>query len=232
MVTGTKFPLHEACREGDFSKVRELVEEDPKAVLAKDLDSRYPIHWAVSYQHEAIVEFLLSFMQKSDLDNLVDDSGWSVLHIASSVGNLNILMKLINHTIKPDVNLATTQGTTPLDLACSKKQVQIVEALLKDGASIRHKDSRNQLALHRAASVGSMPIVEILCENRSPVNTKDTHGWTPLFHALSEGHGDIAVVLVQKYAAEYKNLEDVNGRSALQVVADDKVKSFFLQNVE
>ncbi|SCU86701.1 LAFA_0E02498g1_1 [Lachancea sp. 'fantastica'] len=232
MATETDFSLHEACREGDLSKVRELVAEDPKAVLAKDLDSRYPIHWAVSYEHEDIVDFLLSHMQKTDLDDLVDDSGWSVLHIASSVGNLNILSKLINHTIKPDVNLATPQGSTPLQLACSKRHVRIVEALLKEGASVRDKDSRIQLALHRAASVGSMPIVELLCENKSPVNTKDTHGWTPLFHALSEGHGDVAVLLAQKYGAEYKNLEDNNGRSALQVVADDKVRSFFLQNVK
>ncbi|SCU88898.1 LAME_0E01530g1_1 [Lachancea meyersii CBS 8951] len=232
MSTNTTFPLHEACREGDISKVRELVDEEPKLVLAKDLDSRYPVHWAVSYQHENIVDFLLSRMQKVDLDDLVDESGWSVLHIASSVGNLGILVKLVNHSIKPDANLATSQGTTALNLACSKKQVSIAKFLIQEGASVRLKDSRNQLPLHRAASVGSMPMVDLLCKNKSPVNTKDINGWTPLFHALSEGHGDVAVALVQSYAAEYRDQRDVDNKSPLDVVADEKVKAFFLQNVE
>lgn len=226
------FPLHEACREGQESKVRELVEEQPKLLLSQDLDSRYPLHWAVSYQHESIVKILLSRMQSVDLDDLVDESGWSPLHIASSVGNLDIFTELLHHAIKPDADLGTSQGVTALHLACSKQHLAIARLLVKEGASVRKKDVRGQLALHRAASVGSIPLVKLLCDGRSPVNAKDVQGWTPLFHALSEGHGDVAVILVQEYNAEYRELQDNSGKAPLDVVPDDKVKRFFLENVE
>ncbi|SCV02256.1 LANO_0F16314g1_1 [Lachancea nothofagi CBS 11611] len=232
MPSDNAFPLHEACREGQIIRVKELIDEQPKLTLTKDLDSRYPIHWAVSYQHEEIVNFLLSQMQTVDLDELLDDSGWSALHIASSVGNLNIITKLINHTIKPDVCLSTSRGITALHLACSKQHVSVAQLLIEEGASVRQKDSRNQLPLHRAASVGNVSLVELLCLHKSPVNTKDVQGWTPLFHALSEGRGDVAVILVKTYNAEYRDLKDVYGKTPLDVVADQKVKEYFMQNVE
>lgn len=233
MDTSTaSFPLHEACREGQEGKVRELLNEDPGLCLSKDLDSRYPIHWAVSYQHEKVVDLLLSHMRNVDLDDLVDESGWSPLHIASSVGNLNIVKSLLSLSIKPDLDLATSQGVTALHLACSKQHLPVASLLIEEGASVRKKDTRNQLALHRAASVGNIPLVKLLCDQKSPVNSKDTQGWTPLFHALSEGHGDVAVLLVLEYNAEYRDLRDNNDKTAMDVVPDEKVKEYFQQNVE
>lgn len=226
------FPLHEACRDGKIDRVRELLQEQPELCLTKDLDSRYPIHWACSFQHEAIVDLLLHQMKKVDLDDLLDDSGWSALHIACSVGNLELVTKLMNHTIKPDVNLQTSQGVTGLHLACSKQHFSVARYLVDNGASTRIKDSRSQLPLHRAASVGSIPLVKLLCDQKSPVNVKDIQGWTPLFHALAEGQGDVAVLLVLEYSAEYKDIQDVSGKYPIDVVPDDKVKEYFLKNVQ
>ncbi|SCU99380.1 LADA_0H19394g1_1 [Lachancea dasiensis] len=232
MPSDGTFPLHELCREGQASEVRALVDEQPDLVLKKDLDSRYPLHWAISYQHVDIIEFLLSRMQNVDLDDLVDDSGWSPVHIACSVGNIDVVTKLLNHSTKPDVNLTTTQGISALHLACSKQHLSIARLLTQEGASVRLKDARNQVPLHRAASIGSLPLVDLLCQNKSPVNIKDVQGWTPLFHALSEGHGDVAVALVQKYNADFVDLRDVDGKSPLDVAADEKVKDYFLHNTK
>lgn len=66
------YPLHQACMDGNLAKVQELVEElaTPDDIVALDSDNRTPLHWAVSFQREEIVTYLLSFMKEIDLDKL------------------------------------------------------------------------------------------------------------------------------------------------------------------
>ena len=152
-------------------------------------------------------------------------------HIAASVGNLFILTQLYDREIKPDLNLQTKQGTTALHLSVAKKHLSVCKFLIDNGASVRLKDQKGQLPLHRAASIGSMTLVELLCtQGKSPVNVRDKQGWTPLFHALAEGHGDIALLLVNKYDADVQ-LEDNAGKKPADVALNEQVKKFFLQNL-
>ena len=44
------------------------------------------------------------------------------------------------------------------------------------------KDKRGQLALHRAAAVGSAPMMKLLLEAKSPLNATDIDGMTALHH--------------------------------------------------
>lgn len=227
----TDYPLHAECMNGNSEKVHQLLAESPSLVKSVDDDSRYPLHWAVSFQHVDIVDILLGYMKKVDLDSVLDESGWSPLHIAASVGNVEIMEKLLEHSIEPNVDLQTKNGITALHLACSKKHQDVVKLLLERGASVRVKDKNGQLPLHRAAAVGSMGIASMLCDKNSPVNTKDRLGWSPLFHALAEGHGDVAVELVNKYHAVWEGETDNQEQTAEKVCVDDKVRKYFLANV-
>lgn len=226
-----EFALQDACMNNDLKKVQEIFAESPEDILKRDNDGRMGLHWAVSFQHEDIVIFLLSHMREADIDDYTDDAGWTPFHIACAVGNLNIIQQLYNRDMKPDLDLPTLQGVTPLHLAVAKKHLEVCKFLLDNGASVRVKDKKLQLPLHRAASVGSMALVDMLCAKKSPVNARDFQGWTPLFHALAEGHGDIALLLVKQYNSDYESTEDSNGSKALDVVLNDKVKKFFLQNI-
>ncbi|CCH41444.1 Ankyrin [Wickerhamomyces ciferrii] len=235
------FTLHEAARDGKILTVKGLVAENPKLVLKKDLDERVPLHWAASFGHLEIVSVLLNptkFQSDSipkeqkikpftiDIDEFVDEAGWTPLHIASSVGNLDIVQLLLKNDPEPDVNLQSNNGSTPIHLATSKKHLGVVKELIKHGASVRIKDKRSQYPLHRAASIGSLPLVEtFIKEGKSPINAKDSAGWTAVHHALSEGHGDVAVLLV-KSGADY-NVEDDEGLTPLKVAVDDKVAQYF-----
>ncbi|AMD18636.1 HBL266Cp [Eremothecium sinecaudum] len=227
----SEFPLHEACMNGAYQQAVELLEENSSLVKVSDKDGRYPIHWAISFQHEEIVDELLSHMKKIDLDSLVDDSNWSPIHIAAAVGNYSIFEKLLKHDIAPLLDECTAQGTTPLHLACSKKHLKIVEKLIERGASVRKKDKKGQLPLHRACAIGASGLVKILCESKSPIDTKDNNGWPPLFHALSEGHGDIAVMLVRDYNAAWEDVKSNAEETALQVAVDKNVREYFVNNV-
>jgi len=63
--------------------------------------------------------------------------------------------------------------------------MEVARKLLLHKASARVKDKRGQLALHRAAAIGSVPLVKLLLENRSPLNATDISGYTALHHGMS-----------------------------------------------
>lgn len=95
---------------------------------------------------------------------------------------------------------------------------------MEKGASVRIRDKRGQLPLHRAAAVGSVPVIKLLVGRKSPLDGGDVDGMTALHHAVSEGHGDAAVELLKAGAATDK--KDGEGRLAIQLAPDSKVSSF------
>lgn len=219
-------PLVQACMNNDLRKVQETVEQSPEDMFKRDGDGRIPLHWAVSFQYKEIILYLLSHMRETNLDEYKDASGWTPFHIACAVGNLNIVQELYERIVEPDVNLQTNQGVTALHLAVSKKHVSVCQFLLDHKASVRIKDSKSQLPLHRAAAIGSPVLVELLCKKNSPVNTADVNGWTPLFHAFAEGHGDVAVILVEKFGAD-DQLEDPKGLKAIDYALNEQVRNYY-----
>lgn len=224
------YPLHDAARDGQVLIVKGLVEQNPKLIFERDLDGRIPLHWAVAFSQLEAVSILLNpgkITGKSievEIDDFVDEAGWTALHIAASVGNPEVVSLLLTHAPKPDLNLQTSTGVTPVHLATSKKHTETVKELVNAGASVRIKDKRGQYPIHRAASVGSIALVQFLGD-KSPLNAKDVQGWTPLHDALAEGFGDAAVLLV-KLGAD-PTVESNEGETASQVAVDDAVRKYF-----
>ncbi|KAL8781654.1 MAG: hypothetical protein Q9213_005919 [Squamulea squamosa] len=214
----TKFAIHEAAREGKLGEVESLLNANPRLATKKDDDERLPIHWALSNNHEAVVQLLVS---RKDFDpDVQDGSGWTPLMIASSLKEGESLVDLLLRK-DADVNIKNFNGQNNLDVA---------RKLISHKASARVKDKREQLPLHRAAAVGSVPMVKLLLENKSPLNATDVANYTALHHAISEGHGDTALVLL-KAGAEVDKV-DVDGHLAIDLAPDTKIKKFILQSAE
>lgn len=83
------------------------------------------------------------------------------------------------------------------------------------------KDKRGQLALHRAAAIGSVPLVKLLLDNKSPLNATDSSGYTALHHAIAEGHGDTAIFIIK--AGAETDRKDADGNLAIDLAPDTKV---------
>lgn len=229
-----------AVLDGNVGIVKNLLSKDPKLVFTEDEDSRTPLHWAVSLQKPEMVKILLDpysnvtedvlkSLEKTeiDIDDMVDDSGWTPLHIAAAAGSFEIFKELATHVSLPDVQLQTSTGQTCLHYAVSKNNYEIVNFLLTHlGASTRIKDKKGQLPIHRAAAVGSTRMVEILVQTgKSPVDPADSFGYLPIHYALAEGHGEVAVQLVVLGSAWKTPVS--SGESTLSIAVDDKVRSFF-----
>lgn len=239
------FPLHEAARDGKPLTVRNLLKDDPKLVNQRDLDNRVALHWAVSANDKEIVSLLLNPTKISksnselpisksfeiDIDEYVDDAGWTPLHIAASIGNLEIIELLVKREPAPDLNLATNNGQTVIHLSVSKNFFETTNYFLKNGASARLKDKKGQTPLFRAAAAGSLRLINLLAKDgKAQLNVKDSFGWTALHHALAEGNGDAAIELV-KLGAD-PNIRSSEDETAIQVSVDEKIASYFRHHMK
>jgi ankyrin repeat protein len=99
------------------------------------------------------------------------------------------------------VNARLRGSLTPLHLAVSRQNSQMVSLLLENGASVTAKDQYGNIPLHKASNVS---ITKLLLEYGSPVNTKNDQGTTPLHRAvqwIGDSHEPQVKLLIKKGAS-------------------------------
>lgn len=129
--------------------------------------------------------FLMKFLQSCDegfsMDRIKDGKGWSLIHYACFYGNLAALSNLLASNEK-SVNLVTTDGWTPLMVACEKGHIQVIKYLLED-KHIKSKIKVNKLttqgtALHKAVQSCNPQTVRLLLKHRASPKIEDSQGRT------------------------------------------------------
>ncbi|XP_057306768.1 poly [ADP-ribose] polymerase tankyrase-2-like [Hydractinia symbiolongicarpus] len=132
--------LFEACRTGDVSRVRFLIQNNWD-VNMRDTAGRKstPLHFAAGFGRKDIVEFLLD--AGADV-HARDDGGLIPLHNACSFGHVEVTLSLLRH--QADVNARDNWNFTPLHEAGIKGKVEVCIALLQHGAdaTIRNTDGK------------------------------------------------------------------------------------------
>jgi ankyrin repeat protein len=187
-------PIHEAVKNDDVTKVREMIKSDPSLVFSKDEDGFTPLHLAAANGYKDMVDFLLA--AKADV-NAKDNAGSTPLHqaAAAEIQHRDIVEVLLAH--KADVNAADRQGLTPLHYATLANNLGLVGLLLNHGANANARDNKvGDTPLILAAAKGYRKIVEVLLAQGADVNAADKRG-TPVAWAMRTGHADIADLLRQ-----------------------------------
>jgi len=81
--------------------------------------------------------------------------------------------------------------------AISEERVDVIEALIRNGADVNVKDEYGRTPLRRAAQFCQKKIVELLIANGADVNAADSkYGATPLFQAVMNGDIEVVKILV------------------------------------
>ncbi|KAM6534160.1 hypothetical protein FALCPG4_007096 [Fusarium falciforme] len=194
--------MHLAAGNGHLHIVRKLLRREAQdrgrnsaggdplvATLStlRDFDGRMPVHWAAAGEHIRVVEEL-----KANID-AQDHYGWTPLHIAVLAGGENFVRAF--DRFRPDMEIKDAWGRTPLILACRKRDREVIEDLVANGAKVDAVDWEGRTALHHMAISGaSTALVYILIQRmnmmslRYLVDLADETGATPLRLAVSRGN--------------------------------------------
>ncbi|KAF0720286.1 Aste57867_430 [Aphanomyces stellatus] len=140
---------------------------------------------------------------------MVNEHGWSALHIACSNGHEDVARVLLDYI---DVNLQTKEGATPLYVAAGNGNLNVVKFLIERKANVALGHNSGWSPLHIACSKGHMGVINYLLQH-IPIDIQTNHGSTPLHLASTYGKLDV----VQRLIAQKANtkLVDTNGWSAL-----------------
>ena len=185
--------IHDAARDGDLGKVKELLKSNPDLVFSKDDRGFTPLHLAAQKGHKDVAELLLA--NGADV-NAKGNKGYTPLNEAAVYGHKDVAELLLAY--KAEVNAKSDDNVTPLHGAADKGFIDVVKLLLANKAEVNAKADYGVTPLHLAAFKGYKDIVELLLANGADVNAKATNNSvTPLQMAEAKGYVDVAELLRQ-----------------------------------
>lgn len=219
-------PLMFAARNNQVDPARVIIGKEAD-LEAKDKSGKTALMMAAELGHHDIMGLLLEsgakpvFTLASELETAESDDAAEnknvVLLNAILNHNTEVALKAIRSGADPDVR--NKRRIPAIVLAASRKQVEIVEALIDQGADVnsRANDASKGIAqitpLHVAAANGNADILRLLLTNGALVNAQEKTGLTPLMSAAELGNIVNIILLVDKGAD--LNGQDLEGTTAL-----------------
>ena len=196
----------EAVKQGNQEEVERRLKLDPTLLQIKE-DDLSPVMLAAYYQHPALASFL------------ADKSLSLTIFEASATGKFNHVMRMLAREPKL-VNAYAEDGFQPLGLACFFGHYEVVEYLVKAGASV-NAHSQNDLKvtpLQSAVAARHSKIVALLLEHGADPNVRQEGGFTPLHAAAQNGDADIIRILL--FGGAILNSKNDEGKTPFDLAAE------------
>ena len=114
------------------------------------------------------------------------------------------------------VDLPTTEGQTPLYVACHNGHTEVVRALLSEGAKVDLLNKDGLSTLHMVCFNGHTEVARALLSGGAKVDLQNKNGFSPLHKACHCGH--IGVVRALLSAGATADLCNINGRTPLDLL--------------
>ncbi|XP_036121781.1 ankyrin repeat domain-containing protein 16 isoform X3 [Molossus molossus] len=142
------------------------------------------------------------------------------LHEAASMGYQDCVRYLLGRGAV--VNCLKKADWTPLMMACTRKNLEVIQDLVEHGANplLKNKDGWNSFHIaSREAMHGCLEAVKVLLQRcQYEPDCRDKCGFTPFMDAIQCGHINIARLLLEKHKACI-SAEDSLGAQALHRAA-------------
>ncbi|KAL2533272.1 Ankyrin repeat family protein [Abeliophyllum distichum] len=142
-------PLHLAAAKGHVDVVKELLSANSEVGFVRNSDGRTALHVAVIKGRAAAAAELVQVVP--ELTTVLTDRGETCLHLCVKYNRVEILQILAEAMKKFDrdlVNWKDCDGNTSLHIAVAKKQIEIINSLLKvDGLEMNALNKNGLTAL-------------------------------------------------------------------------------------
>jgi len=208
----------------------------PLNINSLDEDHRSALHDAAVEGNKAAVQILLAH---PDIDiNIRNDAGYTPLMSAVSANKLEIVKLLLDKNA--DFTICNENGRSVFHFAITKENPQIFDLLITKMESskspgefkklINATDKFGTTPLHSVCSLGSPShkIIETLLIKGANINAKNKLGETPLHILVQEQHETLALLLVDKFKADY-SIVDNEDKLALDYSTSDEFKTKFMK---
>ncbi|XP_072030297.1 uncharacterized protein [Amphiura filiformis] len=144
----------------------------------------------------------------ANLVNNVHPQQGTMLHMASKLGNTDVVRALLISGADPSIH--NEQGKTAIDIAANpqvtrvffdvmlqgvaQSNIPLVTNILNAGVDVNgmDDDTTSNTALHYAASYGTAQMVKLLGERKASINVTNADGATPLHDAV--GRSDVGII--------------------------------------
>lgn len=212
-----------AARAGDATRVKQLLEQDPRLLAARDPLGNTALILAVNSGNNEITELLMAAGVKPDIyeaasigrvelvaqflkedPSLLDSyssEGFTALALASHFGHIETLKYLISCGGNINAVSKHAMNVTPLHAALFGRRLEAAKVLVAAGADVTPRRGgtgwprAGWTALHYAAGLGFADLVQPLIERGADVNAQDDKGKTPLRVAVEADQREVVKLL-------------------------------------
>jgi ankyrin repeat protein len=219
----TDAELIAAVKDGDSTRVAELVLAEPALASSRDTDGVSALMLARYRADRAVTDALLLGDPELDVyesaalgyvdrlrQRLDDDpelatarstDGFTALHFAAFFGKLEAARILLEAGGHVDAYAENEIHVQPLHSAAANRHLEVCRLLLASGADVNARQGGGFTALHAAAQNGDPEMVELFLSARADPAAATDAGETPAATADVAGHLDVARRLREVSAA-------------------------------
>lgn len=158
-----------------------------------DEDNDTLLMYSISDSKSNVYEF---FLRNNADVNLTNDEGENIIHAIIYSGDIKRLCYVMEN-YKININHQSNDGATPLLLAISLENNEIVNTLIEYGSNVNLSDIEGLAPLHLAAQLSDLNIIKKLVTKGADLFTKTKRGNLPLALAVNRNEIDIIKYLYE-----------------------------------